>query len=121
LKELGLTKQESHRAQLIATIPKVKLDRWLASCMAEGRVPTFAAARDYALQMAGKKPRARGRSAAHATDDDALGEISEHQRMLQQLLDRVGDGEVLEFTEVESRYFRRVVDEIGKLSRHGAE
>jgi hypothetical protein len=52
LKDLNLTKQESHRAQLLATIPKGVLDRWLAVHSAEDEEPTLAAALQYAQELA---------------------------------------------------------------------
>jgi hypothetical protein len=52
LRDLNLTKQESHRAQLLVTIPKGVLDRWLAEHSAEDEEPTLAAALQYAQELA---------------------------------------------------------------------
>src|SRR4051794_7643282 len=42
LKNLGISKQASHRAQFIAALPKEKLDHWLHDQCAKGIEPTLA-------------------------------------------------------------------------------
>jgi hypothetical protein len=121
LKELKLTKQQSHRAQLLATIPKQALDRWLAERLADGKEPTLAAAREYALDLAGKRRRMNRRRLDPATPVDRLGEILEHQRMLAHLLSPVREGGTVEFKPFEGRLLWRILKEIEDLARQDSE
>ena len=121
LKELGLTKQESHRAQILAMVSKEDLERWLAERCAGGKEPTLTSAREFALQMAGSNLRMDRPNRAPRTIDEDLAELLEHQRGLTILLDRVRDGGVIEFEVVEGRLIWRLINEIGDLGRHVAK
>jgi hypothetical protein len=121
LKDLGLTKQESHRAQILAGVPKEKLECWLAARCAEGKEPTLAAAREYALELAGRKLRVVQPAVGRLAPIDVLAELLEHQKMLSELLSRVYDGGSVEFEPVEGRLIWRLTNEIGELARQLAK
>jgi hypothetical protein len=117
LTELGLTKQESHRAQLLAVVPKEKLEHWLADYCALGKELTLTAAREYAQEFAGRKLRVDRRRPMPRTPIDALTELLEHQKMLVQLVRPLRDGGTIELKAVEGRLICRLTDDIGELTR----
>ena len=121
LKELGLTKQESHRAQLLATLPKTALEQWLAERCSDGKEPTLSAAAGMALEIGGRKLRVDRPVTTPQTPVDTLTEILEHQKMLVQILSRIRDGGKVEFEPVEGRLIWRLTNEIGELARQAAK
>ncbi|MEX2170468.1 MAG: hypothetical protein WD851_14225 [Pirellulales bacterium] len=59
LRDLHVTGSVSHRAQQLAALTRAELEHWLASQCAAGVVPTLAAARRHAKEVAGANGRGR--------------------------------------------------------------
>lgn len=114
LRDLGITKQASHRAQFIASLPKEKLEHWLREQCAKGIEPTLSGARRYAGESAQRKSKRRIRKAESLTPVDALTELLEHQKMLSQLLSKVYDGGTI--ARGDGRLACRLIGEIGELA-----
>jgi hypothetical protein len=116
LKDLGLSKQASHRAQLIASLSKEKLEHWLRVQCAKGVEPTLSAARRYAEELAERTSKRQvSRRSISLTPVDALTELLEHQKMLSQLLSKLYDGGTI--ARGEGRLVCRLIGEIGALAR----
>lgn len=115
LKDLGISKQASYRAQIVALLSRETLEHWLQEQCARRIEPTLAAARRYAEDSAERKSKRRTRKAKSISAVDALTELLEHQRMLAQLLSKVYHGGMIE--RGEGRFVCRLVDEIGELAQ----
>jgi hypothetical protein len=119
LRDLGITKQASHRAQFIASLPRDKLEHWLRNQCAKGIEPTLSAVRRYAQELAARKSKRKVNRKTSLTPVGALTELLEHQKMLSQLLSKVYDGGMIE--RGEGRLVCRLIGEIGELGRELAK
>jgi hypothetical protein len=127
LRDLGLSKQASHRAQLVAALPKEELERWLEDQCADRREPTLPAARRHAVDFTGRQGESRaamGRGKHKVTTVDFCDEVTElvqHHKMLDRLLSRIYDGGMAEFQRAEGRLVRRLILECIELLRELAK
>ena len=135
LKDLGLSKNASQRAQVIATIPKAELERWLAEQCQQGKEPSLRGALKYAkkLQETGQqnsvgKPSRPDRSAtppeslATPSSEELrrlLEEAQQHVSIISRQLEPLYEHPPRPLKEIElhtiKRYLQEVVDTIGQL------
>lgn len=123
LRELGISRIVSSRAQLLATLSSEELKVWLVDQCQQGREPNFAAARR--LAKAASKPTEPTRKEQLPKEivsgTDYEEEILNHQKMLDRLLRRIYEGGTKSFTRAEGRLVKRLVQEVGQLRREFAE
>ncbi len=144
LKDLGLSKNASQRAQVIATIPKAELERWLAEQCQQGKEPSLRGALEYAkkLQETGQQNRAsqppgpgqepKAASAAAPLDPlvtpsseelrRLLEEAQQHVIIISRQLEPLYEQPARPLKEIElhtiKRYLQEVVDTIGQLGEY---